>query len=426
MRALLVLAALAPALGCGDDVEERVTPPVLDTRAMEPAVAQLLGDLRAAVLAAPGDARCWAALGAALDAHQLLAEADVCLAAAIARDPRGFEQGYEYAFVGALLGAPIDEVVRRFDAALALRPDYAPAHLRRGEALLAAGRVDDALESFERALAVAPGFERATLARGRALLAAERGAEAVAALEPLAARHPDSREVQAVFVQALFGAGLGQRAEPLSERLQQLEERPLPQHDPARAAIMELTATTAARYQRARRALERGDVATATRALEQLAVSHPDDARFHQELAALYVRAERPSDAALAVERWLAREPDHAGALALMGQLDVDAGRSAAGLARLERAAAQGPLDLASRHARASALGHLGRWSEAAGGFLDAAAIAPEPAEFHLLAGLALCEAGRFEEAREQLEVGRALDAEHPLARTLTARLPAR
>jgi tetratricopeptide (TPR) repeat protein len=399
---------------------------VIDTASMEPAVAELLGSLRDAVVAAPSDARRWASLGAALDAHQMLAEAEVCLAAAVARDPRGFEHVYEHAIVGALLGAPIDDVVRRFDDALALRPDYAPAHVRRGEALLAAGRVDDALLSFGRALAVAPGFERATLARGRALLAAERGADAVAALEPLAARHADSREVQAVFVQALFVAGLGERAESLAERLPTLEERALPQQDPARAAVMELTATTAARHQRARRALERGEVAAATRLLEDLVASQPGEARFHLELANLYVRAARPSDATRALERVLAREPDHAGALALMGQLDVDAGRHAAGLARLDRAAARGPLDLASRHARASALGHLGRWSEAAGAFLDAAKVAPQPAEFHLLAGLALCEAGRFDEAREQLEVSRAQGPEHPLARTLAARLPAR
>ncbi len=415
-------------------------PPALVVADMEPQVARLLEARRAAVSAAPQSAAAWAAYGAALDAHQLLTEAEVALGAAAALDPAGFAHVLEYALVGALLGRDSDEVLRRYERALALRPEDPTARARYGDALLDAGRPADALLAFERALALAPDDPRTALQRGRTLVALERGQDAVAALEPLARSHPRSREVQGALAEALRAAGETARAAELSAKLTELEERPLAHRDPWRAPIMELTATAAARHQRATRAAARGDFAAAERELEVLAAERPDEPRFVCELAALDMRQRRPAAAAARLERHLDANPERAGAhaplLALLGQLHVELGRPAEGLGCLERArelvaawaAAEGldprsaGLDVASLHARASALGQLGRWPEAADSFQAAAALAPAPAEYHFLAGLALCEAGLLDDARAALGRGRALDAAHPLAATLAAR----
>ncbi|MEZ6017974.1 MAG: tetratricopeptide repeat protein [Planctomycetota bacterium] len=408
------------------DAEGAFALPEFETTAMEPGVARLLDARRAAVLAAPRDARRWAELGFALDAHQLLREAEVALSRAVALDPRGFEHVYQHAFVGALTGAPQAEVLARYDAALALRPDYAAAHLRRGELLLEMGRAADALAAFERAVALDAGYDRAKIASARALLALERARDAVAVLTPLAAQYPSDRDVISTLVQALRAAGDEGRAEPYLATLTELPPGALPFRDPVRAATLELTATASARYQRARQRMERGDARGAVRELEQLVTERPQEATVALELARIHVRQRSIPAASDVLERALAAQPQHPALLAFAGQLDVERGRFAAGLQRLDEAARRGPLDLASLHARASALGQVGRWSEAAGAFLEAAALAPAPAEFRILAGLSLCEAGRFEEARAEHAAGLALDAQHPLAATLGARLEGR
>ena len=55
-----------------------------------------------------------------------------------------------------------------FDAAIAIRADYALAHANRGTVLTALGRPHDALASFEHALALAPDFPEAYVGRGNA------------------------------------------------------------------------------------------------------------------------------------------------------------------------------------------------------------------------------------------------------------------
>jgi tetratricopeptide (TPR) repeat protein len=66
------------------------------------------------------------------------------------------------------------------DAALALRPDWAKAHFRRGAALFGARRFADAAAAYEAGLALEP--DNASLAQGRDLaLATLRQAEAAAA-----------------------------------------------------------------------------------------------------------------------------------------------------------------------------------------------------------------------------------------------------
>jgi len=434
-RRYLFSLYLAGALACGGDPTAPphvAAPPEVALADMEPAVARLLTARRAAVLAAPRSAAAWAAYGAALDAHQLLVEAEEALAVAVALDPAGFAHAFEHALVGALLGRDSDEVLRRYERALALRPDEAIARARYGDALLDAGRPAEALAAFEGALALAPEDPRTALQRGRTLIALERAPEAVAALGALAAAHPNSREVHGALAEALRSAGEVARAADLTARLAGLEERPLAHRDPWRAAVLELTATAAARYQRATRAAARDDFATAERELAALAAERPSEPRFVCELAALEVRQRRSAAAAARLERLLqdplANAADYPPAHALLGQLHVELGRPREGLAHLARAsallAARGAApDVASLHAEGSALGQLGRWPEAADAFAAAAASAPAPAEYHLLAGLALCEAGLFDEARAALARGRALEPRHALVATLASRV---
>ena len=70
--------------------------------------------------------------------------------------------------------------IEHLDRAVALAPDYAPAHNNLGTALRAAGRLEDAIAAYRRALALRPDFADATYNLANALL--EHG-EARAAVE---------------------------------------------------------------------------------------------------------------------------------------------------------------------------------------------------------------------------------------------------
>jgi len=117
--------------------------PALSTAGMEPAVAKLLEARRAAAVAAPHDAARWAALGMALDAHQLLVEAESALTVASELEPTRFEHVYLHAFVGALVGTPLDAVIARYNRAIAL------ALALLGQIEVELGRPEQGLEKLE-------------------------------------------------------------------------------------------------------------------------------------------------------------------------------------------------------------------------------------------------------------------------------------
>jgi tetratricopeptide (TPR) repeat protein len=63
-----------------------------------------------------------------------------------------------------------DEAIAHHQRAIALQPDYAPAHNNLGAALRAAGRLDEAVAQYQRALALKPDFGSASYNLANALL----------------------------------------------------------------------------------------------------------------------------------------------------------------------------------------------------------------------------------------------------------------
>ena len=86
------------------------------------------------------------------------------------------------------------EALASCDRALALRPDYAEAHLNRGNALNGLGRFDKALASYDRALAVRPDYAEAFANRGLTLHELQRYEEALANHDQALALRPDYAE----------------------------------------------------------------------------------------------------------------------------------------------------------------------------------------------------------------------------------------
>jgi tetratricopeptide (TPR) repeat protein len=166
----------------------------------------------------------------------------------------------------------VDEAVEAFQRALALEPDYAPAHNSLGSVLRQQGRHDEAIAQLESALRLQPDFDAArfNLANARA----DRGdwARAIAEYETLLRRRPDAVDVQSNLGIALAGAN-----------------RPGEAVEHFRAAATLAPQDAKAHYNLGHALLMRGDSSEAVEHLARALEIDPGDRTAHDELGSAYL-----------------------------------------------------------------------------------------------------------------------------------------
>ncbi|MCP3918929.1 MAG: tetratricopeptide repeat protein [bacterium] len=418
LAALVCLLCLGS--GCSDAAPPiDTTPPALDFADMEPRVRTVLSALHERVRAEPQSAHAWAELGYALDAHAMLVEAESSLERAVALDPERFKPAYLFAFLGDLNGRDADELVRRFERAAELRGDYAPLFLREGDAMNRAGRYDRARASYGRALEIDPKYGKAHTGLGGLLNVLGEPEAAISHLEQARAQAPDDRPTLAALAQAYGLVGRMDDAQEASERMRATEGSALPHNDPLRAQVLALGVSSSAAFQRARRAMQAGDLAAAVPDLEIVAEAQPQDPDVPVRLAFVLLKLGRTARGVEELEKALKLDADHSEAHALMAQVEVERGALDAALERFARAYRGTPLDSDSHRAWGVALAQQSRHDEAAGQFKMAIEQSPKDPEPRYLMALSLELAGRVPEAiRAYEEAVRVLPA-HPLAQRL-------
>jgi tetratricopeptide (TPR) repeat protein len=166
----------------------------------------------------------------------------------------------------------LDEAVEAFNHALALEPDYAPAHNSLGSVLRQQGHHDEAIAQLEAALRLQPAFDdaRFNLANARA----DRGewARAIAEYEAILRRRPDAVDVQSNLGIALAGAN-----------------RPAEAIEHFRAAVMLAPQDAKAHYNLGHALLVRGDSSEGVEHLARALQIDPGDATTHDELGGVYL-----------------------------------------------------------------------------------------------------------------------------------------
>jgi tetratricopeptide (TPR) repeat protein len=120
--------------------------------------------------------------------------------------------------------ARFEGAIASYDRALALRPDFAEAHLKRGGALHALRRLDETLVAYDRALALMPNRAEVHYNCGNALHSLKRFDDALASFGRALALRPDYAEALANrgvtlqdlrrFDEALADYGRAQAARP--------------------------------------------------------------------------------------------------------------------------------------------------------------------------------------------------------------------
>ncbi len=122
-----------------------------------------------------------------------LAEAEQLYREVLAADPRDFPARHLVGVIHAQQGRN-EDALREIDAALALKPDDAEAHLNRANVLKVMGRSAEALAGYDRALDLKPGWPQAENNRGTVLRDEGLYQDALAAYDRALAASPDYAE----------------------------------------------------------------------------------------------------------------------------------------------------------------------------------------------------------------------------------------
>ncbi len=213
--AALVLAAFLE-LSCAKSVPPV---PVIPVDGLDADVKNAIVKARDEAVAQPKSAQASGNLGMVLEAHTLYQPAVPAYQRAVRLDPKDFAWRYYLALCLEKTGQ-LDEALASVSEGLKIRPDYAPAILKRAELLLKLGRFPESAASLEPFLAKNPGSPMALYFMGRVKFAQQD----FAAADDLYRR---ATEAWPAFGSAWFGLGetskrLGRSAE--TEKDYQLAE----------------------------------------------------------------------------------------------------------------------------------------------------------------------------------------------------------
>lgn len=186
----------------------------------------------------------------------------------------------------------LDEAVARYERAVALEPDYAPAFNNLGVTLRAQGKVDAAIAAYERGLQLQDDYPDLHYNLANALLSQNRADEAAVHLRTSVAGEPDSAANHNNLGTAL--ASKGQFEQAVAE---------------FRAAIALEPGSALAHRNLGNALASMGRTEEALTALERAVALAPSDADASYDLGSLLLEADRPADATVRLRASLAANP---------------------------------------------------------------------------------------------------------------------
>ena len=364
---LLAAAAITASLilpRCSTGPTEAVAVPDPNLDGMEPQVAELLRRTREELLD-DRTAERWGGLGSVYDAHGLQVEAEACYRQAMRLDPSDFRWTYLLAVVREIQGADVPEIEDLFGSAADLRADYAPIHVRLGDALSLRGEHAAAREAFARAIRLTPDGAVAHRGMGLVLLALGNAEEAVRHLSRAAELEPRDLTAQAGLAQAYMRLG---RPEPARDAMQRAAElqRINAFDDPVYGAQVFMRSMSSSRaFARAQAAIRIGAYAQAIADLQVVLKARPEDASAYYWLGIAYGESGRVEPATRHLSRTVELEPGMVKARLQLGALLLQQDRFAEAVEQYERAAALKPLSATGHNALGRAYEGQGRTAEA-------------------------------------------------------------
>lgn len=417
-RAPLILAAVVCCAACAGKPEAPppVEVPLPDMTEMEQQVRQRLIETRDAVLANPDSGAAWGRFGMVAHAHDLWEEATVAYRRAWELEPENERWPYYLGDVLSIVGTDLEGAEKAFRRAMALYPDYAPAHMRLGKVLVAADRGAEAAKELERALELAPHLEPAQVALAQLRLAEGdlEGAESL--LEAVLERSPKHGQALATLGQIYGRQGRRDEAREIAERARDPASYNL-YSDPLMSEVVAEGISSVLIWERAKSFLEAGNHRQAVLGLSQVVELLPENAEAHLQLAVAYGGLGELGLARRHLERTVELDPDRVDARIRLASFHLEQQEPAAALPHLERARELAPdrTDVAWLLGRARLLS--GDPGGALGPFESAASAGGEaPVWAYNEWGSALAQTGRLDEALERFRLTLELEPDNAQA----------
>jgi tetratricopeptide (TPR) repeat protein len=404
--ALLSLMTLGP-LACAEPPPptEVVEIPQPDLTEMEPQVEKRLREVRQAVVANPGSGAAWGRFGMVCHAHDLWPEATAAYRQAWKLEPENERWPYYLGDVLSIVGTDLEGAEEAFRRAMALYPDYGPAHMRLGQVLVASNQPTAAAVELERALELAAHLQPAQVALAQIRLSEGDLETAEAMLEAVLEVSPKHGQALATLGQVYARQGRRDEARRIAERARSPASYNL-YSDPLMAEVVAEGVSAVLIWERAKSFLEVGNHEQAALGLVQVVALQPDNADAHLQLAVAYGGLGRLPLARRHLERTVELDPERVEARIRLASFHSEQGRPAEAVPHLEEARRLAP-------GRSDVAWLLGRARLSAGDPASAltafeqAATAGEEAPLWALNewGSALAQTGRLEVALEKFRL---------------------
>jgi tetratricopeptide (TPR) repeat protein len=396
--------------------------PEVDLEGVDPAVARLVEQARADVLASPREAMAWGRLGLILVVHHYLPQGELCLARAEQLEPDEVRWPYFQA-LGYLAGGDNEAAVPKLERAVVLDGDAHDApRMRLAEALLNLARLDEAEKQFRRLLSHNPRHGRALL--GVARIASQRG-QPRAALRPLAQAGKDPRTRKAACVLlAEVHQRLGNQAEAEAARRQAASlPNDLTWTDPLRDEASAMRTGKVILLRQASKFAREGQHKEALELLEQAVQDYPHAADAWFQLGNVLLQVHDPRAAEQALRKATELAPQGHEYVYTLGNALVAQEKVNDAIACYRRATQIKP-DYGPAHCNlGKALADTGHPAEAEAAYRQAIRFTPDLFEAHLGLAALLAERGQHAEAVEQARQAQRLKPGDDKARQLVERL---
>jgi tetratricopeptide (TPR) repeat protein len=306
-------------------------------------------------------------------AYSLLAPARDCYLNANQLAPQDFRWIYLPAKLDQQEGR-YDDAIRRYRAALALRPDYFAALVNLGNIFLELNRLDDANESFNAALAIDKDNPAAHYGLGQIALSRRSYAEAVEHFQKTLAQVPSANRVHYSLAMAYRGL---RDADKVKTHLAQQGTVGVRVSDPVVERLQDLIAGERLYLSRGKVAFEAQRYADAAAEFRKAVAAKPDSVTARVNLGAALSQTGDLDGAVEQFEAALRIEPDKANAHYNLAVLLARQNKHAEAITHLRSALRVEPGDVSARYLLAQELSKSERLDEALAEFSRVVQAAP-------------------------------------------------
>jgi len=418
---LLVWNLALASLLAGCHTEPGAPPPSADVAALDPLMAQLVGNSRAAVLATPQSAEAWGKLGQVFHSVEYSGEAQQCYRRAAQLDPASPRWLH---LLGLLqLQEEPEEAIRHLARAAELAGPIPDApRVRWMQALVERGRFAEAGALMQSLLAGNPDHAAARVESARVHLARNELARAADQLLPCLTNAFCARAATLLLAQIRLRQGDHEAATQLSRRAATMS-RPFDWPDPYLREVQGLRADRQKMQDQINGLLMQQRLPEAEVALARLLKALPGDPEGWLLLGRLRYQQRRCPEADEALRRHLAVQPSSLNGLTQLSLALLCQERWTEAAAVLEQAIALKP-DFAQAHNNLGyALARAGDSAGALRSYREALRASPGDVGAHLGLAEELARTGRRDEAMAEWKLAEQLAPGDPRLEPVRARL---